>query len=43
MFHVRGYPTLLYFLVTHQDDPDTVGYYDNNGKRTIEALEAVIL
>ena len=39
MVNVRGYPTLLYFLVANQDDPDTVGYYDYNGKRTIEALE----
>ena len=43
MFNIPGYPTLLYFPVTNQDDPDTNGYYDYNGQRTIEALEAVIL
>lgn len=43
MFHVHAYPTLLYFPVTDLDDQDTVGYYDYNGERTIEALEAVIL
>ena len=38
-----GYPTLLYFPVTNIDDPDTVGYWDYTGQRTLDALEAVAL
>jgi len=42
-FSVPGYPTILYFPVTDNSDPDTVGYYDYTGARTMEALEAVAL
>ena len=43
LFKVPGYPTLLYFPVTNTDDPQTVGYWDYTGTRTMEALEAVAL
>ena len=43
LFKVPGYPTLLYFPVTNTDDPQSMGYWDYTGTRTMEALEAVAL
>lgn len=40
-FNIPGYPSLLYFPVTNIDDPETIGYWDYNGQRTLEALEVV--